>query len=187
MRTRLQKVKKSAGTDFARVIVMRVGSLNPHRITNREGKNSDVVARGADSGHAASRHRQRGLGSELRRNQRAAVLKFGHATGADMHMAAWPCQRGKPSEAASVGGLITFAPMPELHQPVAVIRRSLAKHPPRVLDPRISSTMLVRDSRTSSANGAFGRHDLHDSDGKKPRVDGAKFATARPQISGVGG
>jgi hypothetical protein len=32
--------------------------------------------------------------------------------------------------------------------------------------------MLVRDSWTSSANGTFGRHDLLDSDGKKPRVDG---------------
>ena len=30
---------------------------------------------------------------------------------------------------------------------------------------RISSAMLVRDSRTSSANGAFGRQPLHDSAG----------------------
>jgi hypothetical protein len=58
-------------------------------------------------------------------------------------------------------------------------------------------------------NGAFGRHERHESAGmrlvtaasrcrssvrrsidcpiKKPRVDGAKFATAHPQISGVGG
>jgi hypothetical protein len=47
--------------------------------------------------------------------------------------------------------------------------------------------MLFRDSLMNSANGAFGRHERHDSDGKKPRADGAKFATARPQISGVGG
>jgi hypothetical protein len=35
---------------------------------------------------------------------------------------------------------------------------------------RISSAMLVRDSRTSSANGAFGRQDRQDSDGKKPSL-----------------
>jgi hypothetical protein len=32
---------------------------------------------------------------------------------------------------------------------------------------RISSAMLVRESRTSSANGAFGRHDRHDSAGMR--------------------
>jgi hypothetical protein len=32
---------------------------------------------------------------------------------------------------------------------------------------RISSAMLVRDRRTSSANGAFGRHDRHDSAGMR--------------------
>jgi hypothetical protein len=30
---------------------------------------------------------------------------------------------------------------------------------------RISSAMLVLDKRMSTANGAFGRHELHDSDG----------------------
>jgi hypothetical protein len=57
----------------------------------------------------------------------------------------------------------------------------------RVCSIRISSAILVRDSRTNSANGAFGRHDLHDSDGKSPALTGPSFATARPQISGVGG
>jgi hypothetical protein len=33
---------------------------------------------------------------------------------------------------------------------------------------RISSAMLVRDSRTSSANGAFGRHERQDSAGMGP-------------------
>ena len=32
---------------------------------------------------------------------------------------------------------------------------------------RISSAMLVRESRTSSANGAFGRHDRHDDAGMR--------------------
>jgi hypothetical protein len=32
---------------------------------------------------------------------------------------------------------------------------------------RISSAMLVRESRTSSANGAFGRHDRHDNAGMR--------------------
>ncbi len=32
---------------------------------------------------------------------------------------------------------------------------------------RISSAMLVRDRPTSSANGAFGRHERHDSAGMK--------------------
>src|SRR6516225_5913976 len=32
---------------------------------------------------------------------------------------------------------------------------------------RISSAMLVRDNQTSSANGAFGRHDRHDSAGMR--------------------
>ena len=35
----------------------------------------------------------------------------------------------------------------------------------RLCSSRISSAMLVRDRRTSSANGAFGRHDRHDSSG----------------------
>jgi hypothetical protein len=38
----------------------------------------------------------------------------------------------------------------------AVVCRSLAKHSSWVLDPHFAA-MLVRDSRTSSANGAFGR------------------------------
>jgi len=37
----------------------------------------------------------------------------------------------------------------------------------RVCSSRISSAMLVRDSRTSSANGALGRHDRHDSAGNE--------------------
>ena len=32
---------------------------------------------------------------------------------------------------------------------------------------RISSAMLVRDNRTSSANGAFGRHERHESEGMR--------------------
>ena len=32
---------------------------------------------------------------------------------------------------------------------------------------RISSAMLVRDRRTSSANGAFGRHERHDNAGMR--------------------
>jgi hypothetical protein len=32
---------------------------------------------------------------------------------------------------------------------------------------RISSVMLVRESRTSSAKGAFGRHDRHDNAGMR--------------------
>jgi hypothetical protein len=36
-----------------------------------------------------------------------------------------------------------------------------------VCSSRISSAMLVLDSRTSSANGAFGRHERHDSAGMR--------------------
>ena len=43
-------------------------------------------------------------------------------------------------------------------------RHLLAKHPPCVLDPHFVGD-VVRDSRTSWANGAFGRHERHDSDG----------------------
>src|SRR6516225_9878653 len=35
----------------------------------------------------------------------------------------------------------------------------------RLCSSRISSAMLVRDNRTSSANGAFGRQERHDSAG----------------------
>jgi hypothetical protein len=37
----------------------------------------------------------------------------------------------------------------------------------RLFSIRISSAMLVGERRTSSANGAFGRHERHDSDGIK--------------------
>ena len=37
----------------------------------------------------------------------------------------------------------------------------------RLCSSRISSAMLVRDRRTSSANDAFGRHDRHDSSGMR--------------------
>jgi hypothetical protein len=46
-------------------------------------------------------------------------------------------------------------------------RRSYSPSTRRVCSIRISSAMLVRDSRTSSANGAFGRHERQDSDGKR--------------------
>jgi hypothetical protein len=42
----------------------------------------------------------------------------------------------------------------------------LPKHPPPLLLAHFVA-MLVRDRRTSSANGAFGRHDRHDSAGMK--------------------
>ena len=44
----------------------------------------------------------------------------------------------------------------------------------RVRSIRISSAMLLFDSRTSSANGAFGRHEPQDSD-----VTGRKHETRR--------
>jgi hypothetical protein len=45
----------------------------------------------------------------------------------------------------------------------AANRRALG----RVRSMRISSAMLVRDSGTSSANGAFGRHERQDSEGMR--------------------
>jgi hypothetical protein len=48
----------------------------------------------------------------------------------------------------------------------------------RVCSIRISSAMLVRDSRTSSANGAFGRHERQDSDGMRP-VTAASWCQSR--------
>lgn len=59
----------------------------------------------------------------------------------------------------------------ETHGKLDVVARSLAHYPPRVLNP-ISSAMLVRDSRTSWANGAFGRHDRQDSAGIEPNCPG---------------
>ena len=45
-------------------------------------------------------------------------------------------------------------------------RDLIAEHP-ALCSSRISSAMLVRDSFTSSANGAFGRHERHDSAGTR--------------------
>jgi hypothetical protein len=50
--------------------------------------------------------------------------------------------------------------------PAALVGRSLAKHSPRVLDPHFIA-MLVCDSRTSSANGAFGWQERHESAGMR--------------------
>jgi hypothetical protein len=43
----------------------------------------------------------------------------------------------------------------KLREPIAVVLQMVLKH--GGCSSRISSAMLVRDSRTSSANGAFGR------------------------------
>jgi hypothetical protein len=62
-------------------------SVEPHAIIGVPypqviGKSGDGPGRGY--------FRAVGLAHELRRNQRAAVLKVSNATGADMRMAAWP-------------------------------------------------------------------------------------------------
>jgi hypothetical protein len=45
----------------------------------------------------------------------------------------------------------------------------------RLCSSRISSAMLVRDNRTSSANGALGRHERHDSAGMRPVTAASRF------------
>ena len=57
-----------------------------------------------------------------------------------------------------------------LSDPVCGPDLSITAHSPstrRRCFSRISSAMLVRDRRTSSANGAFGRQDRHDSAGQR--------------------
>jgi hypothetical protein len=59
--------------------------------------------------------------------------------------------------AANIAKLVSSMPAPRIHSPSTR----------RVCSIRISSAMLVRDSRTSSVNGAFGRHERHDSEGMR--------------------
>jgi hypothetical protein len=63
----------------------------------------------------------------------------------------------------------------------AVVCRSLAKHSSWVLDPHFAA-MLVRDSRTSSANGAFGRHERQDSDGMRASHGGVAISIERAEV-----
>ena len=57
-----------------------------------------------------------------------------------------------------------------LSDPVCGPDLSITAHSPstrRRCFSRISSAMLVRDRRTSSANGAFGRHERHEREGMR--------------------
>jgi len=51
--------------------------------------------------------------------------------------------------------------------PAALVDRDHSPSTRRRCSSRISSAMLVRDSRTSSANGALGRHERQDSEGMR--------------------
>ncbi len=51
--------------------------------------------------------------------------------------------------------------------PAAVVDRNYSPSTRRRCSSRILSAVLIRDRRTSSANGAIGRHDRHDSAGMR--------------------